>query len=68
MSDRWGVNCGTCTEFIDIGPLHEIGSVAGLVPPSEPIYCECCGASHTYTANEVVDEDGVPLVRLLFQY
>ncbi len=63
MSDRWGVSCATCDEFIDLDAQDGIADVATYLPSenNNPMPCKECGASHLYSSKDVVDEDGVSL-------
>jgi hypothetical protein len=65
MSDRWGVRCATCDEYIELGQQDPIADMVAYLPPLDAIPCGECGAQHLYSSKDVVDEDGVSLSPLL---
>lgn len=60
MSERWGVKCATCEEFIDLDEQnHNSEFVTNYIPPLDVVPCSGCGSRHLYTSKDVIDEAGV---------
>lgn len=62
MSKYWGVLCGTCGEFINLGNQNEDDPVTTYIPSDvgEPVPHNC-GSAHLYVSADVVDEEGAAL-------
>ncbi len=62
MSERWGVLCKTCDEFVDLGEQDKENFTVVYDPAlnNDPVACPC-GGSYVYGTRDVSDEDGAAL-------